>query len=540
MPFPLPIVTLDDFDRVDAVNLGANWTIATDYSALPIVSNTAGYDVLPALETWNVTSFAANQRAWVTMADTLGTIGESAALVFRCPTTAAADGYRVNLTQTGATIEAHCYRINTGEEIGVLIDLGIAAFTIGDFVGIDVDNNLFTLYYGASGLLANPVGTWTDAGIDAAGYIGVGIGRTMAVWAGTVNLGIYHTKTFPDTLSILQPIWAADNAGLPDMSLASKTLLRFGADYSDQTTQMLVLQDTTPAPDDHTIYTRSAGGAWASALTEVQATIVAGVGGRLVFKDAVYDTVTSTLYAVYGTTTGNGPMYLLKSINNGASWSLVSATASTYFYLGRIYARGSEIAVAGGFSIGGPSYLRYSTNAGVTFNISPTLGGSAWSAYPFVLAGGKLFVNGNGVNGPDLLDVDKVTLALTVLFPGDDLGPQNADALWEDQTNMLHQRIIDNSRLWVTTDAWGTLVNPAPPAIVPTMERQFAPVTGEPNFIFYAQSFPVAGFPHVLYITASEGGLLVPRSGNDPLNPPYTDSIPYVCGGLCNGGLVVQ
>ena len=70
MAFP-NLTTLDDFTRADSPNLGANWTVADSANAMPIVSNTAGYDALPGLETWNVAQFTAGQQIWVTMATTL-------------------------------------------------------------------------------------------------------------------------------------------------------------------------------------------------------------------------------------------------------------------------------------------------------------------------------------------------------------------------------------------------------------------------------------------------------------------------------------
>lgn len=352
------------------------------------------------------------------------------------------------------------------------------------------------------------------------------------VWVGTLFLGVYHSEDFTNPDEVGQPTWETDNDGLPDMTLSRYTLMRFGGDPDDQREQMCIVMDTGVTPTRRTIYTRSLAGTWAAALTEADAKTLAGSGATQYLLDCVYDAEGGILWAM---TAGLyvGPFHLFKSTNNGASWSYVSTTTTTYCYNATMFVRGSEIAIGAGFRPGGVQRIRYSSDGGASFTYAATdLGTSRWQASPYLLASGKLYINGNGVTGPDLIDVDKGTLAYTVILDAYNLGPTNPDALWEDPTDSLHGRILKNSQLWVTTDGWATLEDTSPAVFTPDLARLFVPVAYDDDVIFLAQRSPTETYPHLLYIMDGESGTLLPRSGDNPTTSPYTDSIPRTCGGL--------
>ncbi|MGC9397118.1 MAG: hypothetical protein ACP5J4_19920 [Anaerolineae bacterium] len=359
------------------------------------------------------------------------------------------------------------------------------------------------------------------------------------VWVGTLNLGVYYSGDFTDPDSSDQPTWAADNSGLPDMSLSRYTLMRFAGDPDDQREQMCIVHDTGVSPETRTIYTRSLAGTWSAALTETAAATLIGTGYTVRLRDCVYDAEGGSLWAVYGRGDTNfGPMWLLQSTNNGGAWSLVSTTAFTYyFYNGTLYVRGSEVAIGAGFSSGGQQKIRYSSDGGSTFALSDNrLGSSSWQSCPYITPSGKLYINGSEdeavANGPDLIEVDKSTLTFSAVLGSYDLGPESPDALWENPSNTLHGRILKNSQLWVTLDGWTTLEDTSPAVYTPALSRLFVPVPGAPGVIFLAQTSPTETYPHLLYIIDGEAGALLPRAGDDPGTSPYTNSIPRTCGGL--------
>ncbi len=370
------------------------------------------------------------------------------------------------------------------------------------------------------------------------------------VWVGTLNLGVYATSNFTNPAEAGQPTWSVDNAGLPDMTLSRYTLMRFGGDPRDGRSQVAVVRDTGVSPSRRTIYTRSMAGTWSAALTEAQAKTLTGYSGTHFLCDVVYDALGGVLWAMYA---GNsvGPFYILRSTNNGGSWSVISNTATTYCYNGALSVRGSEIAIGAGFGSGGDQHIRYSTNGGVSFTYNATsLGISLWQAYPYLFPSGKFYIAGNksptGAGGPELMGVNKSTLGWTTIQDAYDLGPA-VDTLWENPKNSLHYRLLKSSKLWITLDGWATLVSTSPPTLTPTLTRIFMPVAAAANIIFLTQSAPNVTYPHVLYICDGESGSLLPRSGGNPGSSPYTGSIPRTCGGLAldaggargGGGLVV-
>jgi len=176
MAFPGTLVTLDDFNRADAPDLGANWTVAFAAVAFPIFSNTAGGTGVSdnQIELWSAAIFAANQRVWATLVFPAGqmSVEELVWLLFRCPTPLAQGGYSIELQKIGLTISATLQQIGGGYLD--TLETGLTDLLDGDFIGVDVVGGTFTLYHGIDAASAVAVAVFSDSAVDAPGYIGIG------------------------------------------------------------------------------------------------------------------------------------------------------------------------------------------------------------------------------------------------------------------------------------------------------------------------------------------------------------------------------
>lgn len=360
-------------------------------------------------------------------------------------------------------------------------------------------------------------------------------------WAATVNLGVYTTGSAISPNTAAQPIWESDNTGLPDMALATNTLTYFGANQLDTRQQYCVVRDGSVSPARETVYTRTWPGVWAESLTEEIVGTETGTGVTMYLKGICYDVLGGAIYAVYARQSPQGTFHPFKSANNGASWTYLGGVAATYTYQTSPAARGNEVLVIGRFLVGGARMTyRLSSDGGATWAArvdNPTSGG-ATTIFPFFTQAGLVYANVNTTSATaDLLRIDLGTSAFTTLLTGQYLGPSNADALWMNPADVNHGRILKANKLWITNDAWATLENTNPAEITPAFVRMFTPQS-EPDVIFFSRDSATSGTPHILYAMEKENGTAVAKSGDNPDGTPFTDSIPYTCGGLCTGGLV--
>lgn len=367
-------------------------------------------------------------------------------------------------------------------------------------------------------------------------------GVISELYIATVKLGMFHTGSFPQAGEEWQPVWSSDNAGLPDMSVSTNTLVDFGADPVNTRQQICVVRNADVSPARCTIYARADAGVWMVSLTEEQVETVTGVGVTLYWRDAVYDRLGGHIWAIYtkASAASSQREYLFRSDDNGMSWNYVSnfSLNSFYAYNAQLSVRGSEVALAGGFFAGGSQALTYSCDGGMNF---PRIVGLSTTniAFPFLFDDDFYTIRGDGPGTPyDLIRVDKSTLALTKLLDDYDLGPQHSDALWQDVFNATHGRLLKFNKLWITEDGWASLVETSPTEFTPTLQRHFVPVEDNPDDIILTKDVPGEQYPHTVYVMRGEGGTPAGCSGENPGSFPYPGSIPYTCGGICIRGVV--
>jgi len=107
-------------------------------------------------------------------------------------------------------MQARLYRLGNGTEIDSAVDLGIAAFTAGDLVGIDATGYRFTVYYKPVGGAVIAKGQWYDTGYSERGYIGMGATSNNSAWWTGPWPAPYNTVTPIDAADVLiayQPKW---------------------------------------------------------------------------------------------------------------------------------------------------------------------------------------------------------------------------------------------------------------------------------------------------------------------------------------------
>ena len=111
--------------------------------------------------------------------------------------------------------------------------------------------------------------------------------------------------------------------------------------------------------------------------------------------------------------------------------------------------------------------------------------------------------------------------------------------MWFDPSTANHQRVISNSRIYVTTDEWANVNSPS--AISPA-PYSFAPWAGADTDQILVGVTIAGGTPpsqpHVIAALYGESDTTaVGIAGANAGVSPYTDSIPYTCGGLAVNGI---
>ena len=357
------------------------------------------------------------------------------------------------------------------------------------------------------------------------------------LWAGTADLGVYKGtgSIEPDAV---QPTWATDNTGLPDMTTASNTLTRMVYDPADTLTQAVIFRDTSAGDDDFTVYYRADAGTWVSALTQAGATTMIGSGYEMRIWDIAFDQA------------GGGLLYALIANSNDSD-----VNAYVYSYDGSSWTLVSSDALPTGIALVNAYALRVNLPEIVYFarrNLARWIFYSPDSGYSYLNGGDDGTVTLQDVHylwlfdylvaqqvagTADIYSVDKASIVLTAIQDDLNLGVENADALIWEAADHAHQRLLHDSTLYETTDAWASLVNSSPSAISPNVDRVWR-LNGKFDLLVYANDSTTSDVQHTISVASSPTATPTGKSGASPGTSPYTGSIPHTAGGLVDGGLI--
>ena len=352
------------------------------------------------------------------------------------------------------------------------------------------------------------------------------------IYVATKTLGVYYTDDFSDPAA--QPTWAAINTGL-----ATTNCIEFALDPHDNMGRQYVLLGTGP-----TLYMREDGGSWTTILTAAEADAATGKSGSIVGFCAD-NSVAGRLWVTYKVPgpSFSGYFYALFTDDYGANWTAQQLYYSMFGYgyqLGHPRSNGDnvwvDVAVGAGGSAAG---VYYTSNKGGSWSFADL---AAANVLYYVCLNPLLpnlaYVSYDGWGTYDLRSVTNGG-AQTALQPG--IGPRGYDVMWFDSEDVSHQRIVredfGNTRLSSTDDAWATK---STGGIIDEDPLQMAAYAGsDSDNIFVDMTIDHAGGQNHAVATLSGEADTTPTgiAGSNPDSAPYTDSIPYGCGGIAVNGI---
>lgn len=225
MAFPTTSV-LDNFNRADNADLGANWTtpVLSGDSNIRITSNQAGYHVADAAfrdEYWNVETFGPDCETFCTVSDKQSTNDRLIWYTFLRvvdPGLSTVDGYYFEMVLRSGNDDGGIYRLDNGAftQLGATITQEI---TQGDGLGLEAIGSTIQAYRRSAGSWSS-LASRTDSTYTAAGNVGIGVhGDDTGVvaiddWGGgtvvsTISANLSGTGSLSGAIAIVTPISAS-------------------------------------------------------------------------------------------------------------------------------------------------------------------------------------------------------------------------------------------------------------------------------------------------------------------------------------------
>ena len=344
------------------------------------------------------------------------------------------------------------------------------------------------------------------------------------IYVATTVLGVYYTEDFTDPA--VQPTWTAINTGL-----AATDCKEFFLDPFDPADRQYVLLEA-----NRILYRRDGGGNWAAILTPADCDTLLSTTQCTIGGFCTDPSIDGRLWAIVGSASSVDPpdgWWAIYSDDYGDSW-----TATTKAYsgiqthdLGSIRAYGDNLYYSRSSGVGANSYVGISDDGGATWTYSArNLPGTI---YPICLNSlTPTFIYTEAGVG---LDLQKVTNAAVSTMLQDDLGPPRYDSMWFHPTDDQHQRLIRDSTVYVTGNAWTGISDGG--VVSPTIVS-FAPWSGD-DIDQMLVGLTIAGAnEHIVGTLYGEADVVATGiAGTNVGTPPYTDSIPETCGVLAEMGV---
>ena len=353
------------------------------------------------------------------------------------------------------------------------------------------------------------------------------------IYVATTALGVYYTENFVDPGT--QPTWTAVNTGLPTLDCKE-----FWLDPFDPAARQYVMLST-----DRTLYRRENGGAWTSILTPAQMLVVVGADPAHYGTNHWFcadSSVPGRIWVQCQQQDGGwvNAVWSIWSDDYGATWSRSAVTPYGGFALYGCYgirARGDNVYMAVSAWAGGSGTIFGSSDKGAAWSTEHVWGWNA-AANPML---NPLTPNGvySGDQGGYLSWCPVGGGGRTQLQAIND-GLGRRDVMWFDPVDADHQRQLQGGTLYATTDSWSSIdTTTGGIAYTPYM---IAPWAGADTDQILTGLTLVGGTPptqpHVIGALHGDSDTTPDRiAGASPGTAPYTDSIPYTCGGLALNGI---
>ncbi len=356
-------------------------------------------------------------------------------------------------------------------------------------------------------------------------------GEIDLLYVATSAGGVFVTDNFTAADDPDQPVWTAINDGLGVLTIRNLDL-----DPFDQLGRQVCLTKT-----EQTCYIRYGAGNWQPLITQTQ--FRALTNAAAVVRWVTFDRTVPGRVWVYGAWLNNlsGSTYMLYSDDDGASWSVLTSSTGLYRRAVQLYVSGDTLWRSYSTSSGGISRVAYSSDFGVTWIASGSLGASVWDNYLWLNGLNSLcYTAGNGIGGPDLVSVDtlgNISVLQDALDLGGSLATNDSQTMWHSVSDAGYQRILRGNRLYTTLDAWTTVVDPAPAELVAgwAFDSLVAPFATDEDWMILGPRALAGGQEHIIYAMDGDTGIPVGKAGSDPVGG--VDSIPVTAGGLALNGI---
>jgi len=287
------------------------------------------------------------------------------------------------------------------------------------------------------------------------------------------------------------------------------------------------------------LYRRENGGAWSVIMDYATARALAG--GAPAYSDVLVgfcvDPLTDGRLWVtykYQWDALDSKVYALRSDDYGDSWTAIIALDATVSAVGSPRCAGDSIFIPVNWGAGGSYNVVYSANAGVNWHNSAQAAFGILTNIAVNPLTGIAYIEQDVLATRDLayLEDDGTTGTLQA-----DITLDRNDIMWFNPADADHQRLVHSSRLYVTNDAWTNRNTPG--AISPSV-ISIAPWAGTDTdqMLVGLTLNHGAGQDHAVAALYGEDDTSAAGiAGASPDAPPYTDSIPYGCGGVCSMGV---
>lgn len=350
----------------------------------------------------------------------------------------------------------------------------------------------------------------------------------MSAFVGTLQGGVYASEDFTE----LNETWQAINAGLPTLDLRELQV--------DQDCETLYcLTNTT-----ENVYRQIYPGSWTLILSQAAVRVALLQPTARIVSISVDPLVTGALYVLVGWIGVGGGVYMYKSYDYGNTF-----VVETVFFDGittvqdilNIGAYGGVIGVTFTKLAGAKHFLRRSTDGGAIWTESVDFGFGVAIVSPVIipLFGTDTYSRGHVPSDfflRDLVRIDALGAGIT-LQDGLDILPDRRQAMWFSQMLPGNHLLLNNARLFETVDSWANVVNPAPVAIVPSVQEIIHYALNEQEFIMGKAAGVNAGTPNHIYTYDRATATLTAKSGPQSGAAPFADSIPWTAGGICFNGI---
>lgn len=325
------------------------------------------------------------------------------------------------------------------------------------------------------------------------------------IYVATTTMGVYYTSNFVS--SSTQPTWATINTGLGSLNCIEFHLDPFHGDI-----RQYVLTD------EACLYRREYHGSWSAILTQAQRNAMTGrsdsTSNMICFN--IDPSIDGRIWLVASSSYGGEDEFY--SSDYGNTWNIVSRIYGGKMWgIGGICAYGDNIYVGDSVGTGNYGYIEWSTNRGSSWNyVTVSLTGTP----PICL--NELITNGVYYNVPwggIELHFFRNDGTLFLKYSGIGNGGRR-DTMWFNPTDMNHQRLVYDNKVYSTYNDWSTATNGGNISQLPYM---ISPYCREIDEILVGTSFGnhCIGILHSESDTSSTG-----IAGTNCATPPYTDSIP--------------